>query len=66
MKNEIVLFGDLNAEVGNVTADWVVGFFGMPGINEVGERMVQLGVDLIVGDTQFKKKDIPGKDLKSG
>ena len=55
----VVLMGDLNARVGNVAVEGVIGRYGVPGRNENGERMIGLCVEreLVIGNT-FKKKEI--------
>lgn len=54
----IVVLGDMNARVGNVEMEGVIGKFGVPGVNWAGERMVEFCAEsgLIVGNTWFKKK----------
>ena len=56
----ILLLGDLNARVGNEVVEGVVGRWGIQGVNESGERMIELCVEreLAVANTFFKKKVI--------
>ena len=39
----IVVLGDMNAKVGNRKVYKVVGKYGVPGVNENGERLVEVG-----------------------
>lgn len=54
----VVLLGDLNARVGDVPVEGVVGKYGVPGINENGERLIRLCMEreLVVGNTWYEKK----------
>ena len=54
----VVVLGDLNARVGNTVIGGVVARFGVPGVNESGERLIDMCIDqeLAVGNTFFKKK----------
>ena len=56
--DKIVVLGDMNAKVGDREREGVVGKFGVPGINENGECLVEMCVErgLIVGNTWFDKK----------
>ena len=56
----VIVLGDLNAKVGEREIDGVVGKFGVPGVNENGECLVEMCVErgLIVGNTWFQKKMI--------
>ena len=56
----VVILGDLNARVGDEEIDGVVGKNGVPGVNESGERMIEMCIEreLVVGNTFFEKKDI--------
>ena len=52
------MLGDLNAKVGNLPVEEVVGGFGDLSINENGERLFQRCAErnLMVGNAYFKKK----------
>ena len=56
----VVVLGDLNARVGDVEIDGVIGKFGVPGVNESGMRLVELCMEreLLIGNTCFKKRMI--------
>ena len=56
----VVVLGDLNARVGDVEIEGVVGKYGVPGRNESGESLIQMCLvnEMSVGNTFFKKKDI--------
>ena len=54
----VTVLGDLNAKVGERERGEVVGKFGVPGVNENGECLVELCEErsMIVGNTWFEKK----------
>jgi hypothetical protein len=55
----VVVLGDLNARMGNVILERVVGKYGVPGLNDSGERLLDMYVltnERSVGNTWFKKK----------
>ena len=56
----VVVLGDLNARVGDVEIDNVIGMHGVPGVNDSGEQLVGLCMEheLVIGNTWFRKKDI--------
>ena len=56
----VVIMGDLNARVGDVMVDNVIGRYGVAGVNESGRRCIEMcnEYDLVVGNTLFKKKRI--------
>lgn len=56
----IVVLGDLNAKVGDRGVDGVIGKYGVPGVNENGERLVEVCIErrLSVGNTWFQKRMI--------
>ena len=56
----IVLMGDLNARVGDREIDGVTGKFGVQGINDNGEKLIEVCSErnLIIGNTCFKKRMI--------
>ena len=59
VRNErIVVLGDMNAKVGNREVDRVVGKYGVPGVNENGERLVEVCSErrLSIGNTWFQKR----------
>ena len=59
-RNYVVVLGDLNARVGDREVEGVIGKFGVPGVNESGERLIEMCVEreLVIGNTMFKKKKI--------
>ena len=54
----IVVLGDMNAKVGNREVYKVVGKYGVPGVNENGERLVEVCSErrLSIGNTWFQKR----------
>ena len=56
----IVLMGDLNARVGDREIDGVTGKFGVQGINDNSEKLIEVCSErnLIIGNTCFKKRMI--------
>ena len=56
----IIVLGDMNAKVGDREKDGVLGRYGVPGVNENGERLVEMCSErrLIVGNTWFQKRMI--------
>ena len=60
VRYHIVVLGDLNARVGDLMIDKVLGRYGVPGLNESGERMIEMCMEqeLAIGNSMFKKKDI--------
>jgi hypothetical protein len=38
----VVLLGDLNARVGNGMIEKVIGKYGVPGLNDSGERLLEI------------------------
>ena len=58
--NNVVVLGDLNARVGDVELEGVVGKYGVPERNASGESLLNMCVenDLIVGNSLFKKRAI--------
>ena len=59
-RNYVVVLGDLNARVGDGEAQGVVGKYGVPGVNESGERLLDMCMEkeLVIGNSCFKKKCI--------
>ena len=59
-RNYVVVLGDLNARVGELEIEGVLGKYGVPGENESGERLLDMCVEkeLAVGNSFFKKKVI--------
>jgi hypothetical protein len=56
----IIVLGDMNAQVGDLELEEVIGEFGVPGVNWAGRRMVRFCTEagLIAGSTWFKKKQV--------
>ena len=56
----IIVLGDMNAKVGDREKDGVLGRYGVPGVNDNGERLVEMCSErrLIVGNTWFQKRMI--------
>ena len=54
----VIVLGDLNAKVGDRERYGVVGKYGVPGVNENGESLVEMCVErrMIVGNTWFDKR----------
>ena len=52
------MLDDLNARVGDGEVEGVVGKYGVPGVNESGERLLDMCVEqeLVIGNSCFKKK----------
>ena len=59
-RENVVVLGDLNARVGDLQIENVVGMYGVPGTNESGEQLVGMCMEheLVIGNTWFRKKDI--------
>ena len=59
-RNYVVVLGDLNARVGNGGIEGVLGNYGVPGVNESGERLLDMCVEkeLAVGNSFFRKKNV--------
>ena len=58
--DRVCVLGDLNARVGNTRVNRVVGPFGVEGINENGEMLIDLCVEkkFMIGNTWFEKQSI--------
>ena len=54
------MLGNLNARVGEVEFEGVTGKFGVPGVNDIGERLIGVcsEMGLLIGNTCFKKRSI--------
>jgi hypothetical protein len=54
----MVALGDMNARVGNVEMEGVIGMFEGPGVNWAGERMVEFCAEssLIVGTCGLRRR----------
>ena len=54
----VVVLGDLNARVGNIVIQGVTAKFGVPGVNDRGQLLLDMCIDqeLAIGNTYFKKK----------
>ena len=59
-RNYVVVLGDLNARVGNEEIEGVLGRYGVPGVNESGERLLDMCVEkeLAVGNSFFMKRNV--------
>ena len=59
-RNYVVVMGDLNARVGIREIEGVVGKYGVPGVNESGEKLVDMCIekDLAIGNSFFRKKNV--------
>ena len=59
-RNYVVVLGDLNARVGVGEVEGVLGRYGVPGINESGEKLLDMCIEkeLTVGNSFFRKKDV--------
>ena len=53
----MVVLGDLNARVGIVVMEEVVGRYGVPGTNDSGDNLIRLCMkhEQVVGNDLFKK-----------
>ena len=56
----LLVVGDLNGWVGDEAIDGITGKFGVPGVNENGERVVDFCADrgMCIANTHFRHKDI--------
>ena len=54
----VIVMGDMNAKVGDREREGVTGKYGVPGVNENGDRLVEVCAErrMIVGNTWFQKK----------
>ena len=59
-RNYVVVLGDLNARVGVGEIEGVLGKYGVPGVNECGEKLLDMCVEkeLAVGNSFFRKKSV--------
>ena len=60
-RNEnVVVLGDMNARVGSVAIPGIIGEFGVDGVNESGERMLEMCNEcgMSVGNTYFMKRRV--------
>ena len=57
---KIIVLGDMNAKVGDHEREGVTGKYGVPGVNENGERLVEMCAErrMIIGNTNtwFQKR----------
>ena len=55
---KIIVLGDMNAKVGDHEREGVTGKYGVPGVNENGERLVEMCAErrMIIGNTWFQKR----------
>jgi hypothetical protein len=53
----MMMFGDVNASVGNMAMEGMIEKFGLSGVNWAGERMVEFCAEAesVVGNTWVKK-----------
>ena len=60
----LVPLGDLNARAGDIFMDFMIGRFGVPGVSDFGERLIEMcsELGLLIGDICFKKRRIHGKE----
>ena len=60
----VVPLKDLNARAGDVDMDVVIGRFGVPGVSNCGERLIEMcsELGLLIRDICFKKRRILGKE----
>ena len=63
---QVIVLGDLNARVGNEEVHGVMGKYGVPGKNISGDRLLEMcsEMELVVGNTFFRKKGIPQPSLR--
>ena len=56
----MAVLGYLNARVGNEVIEEIVRQHGVSGINESGERLLEMCAEqeLVVGNSWFKKRDV--------
>ena len=59
-RNCVMVLGDLNARVGDREVKGVTGKFGVPEVNDSGERLLDMCMEreLVIGNTWFRKKRI--------
>ena len=59
-RNFVVVLGDLNARVGEREVEGVIGKYGVPGVNESGEKLLEMCVEreLVIGNSMFRKKRV--------
>ena len=55
---KVIVLGDMNAKVGDEGIEGVIGSFGVPGLNDNGECLIDMCAarEMRVGGTYFKKK----------
>ena len=60
VNENVVVLGDLNARVGCIAIPGIIGEFGVNGVNDSGERMVEMCSEcgMSVGNTYFKKRRV--------
>ena len=60
----VVPLGDLKARAGDADMDVVIGRFGVSGVSDFGERLIEMCCELglLIGDICFKKHRIHGKE----
>ena len=59
-RNYVVVLGDSNARVGGGEMKGVLRRYGVSGINEMGEKLLDMCIknELMVGNSFFRKKDV--------
>ena len=67
-KEKIIILGDMNAKVGNVSREKIVGQHGVEGVNENGDHLVELCAErnVFLANTFFQHKDIHKYTWKRG
>ena len=67
-KGKIIILGDMNAKVGNVSREKIVGQHGAEGVNENGDHLVELCAErnVFLANTFFQHKDIHKYTWKRG
>ena len=60
VEERVIVLGDMNAKVGNVAIDGVIGPWGVDEINLNGRLMIDVCIEreLVIGNTWFNKRDI--------
>lgn len=56
----VAVIGDVNARVGDLSVDGMMGPYSFPRMNKSGERLIEMCIEqeLIFGSTWFKTLDI--------
>ena len=58
VRERVMVLKDMNAKVGNVRIEGITGSFGVPGVDENGESLIDMCStrERVVGGTFFKKE----------